>query len=164
MDADEAPLAPSYWLTRFVLLRLLGLVYFFAFLSLATQVLPLLGSHGLLPVPLFLERAGKHFGSASASASSAFSPHADMQESRAVRGLPAESDHCDSWGDFLCLHWNRSALGMSLKHGERPDDGVDVATQIAVVRPFRQTGRRLRLSANRAFFFHFPDQNFYPLK
>src|SRR3989338_9319979 len=55
--------APSYWLTRFVILRLLGLVYFFAFLSLATQVLPLMGSHGLLPVPLFLERAGKHFGS-----------------------------------------------------------------------------------------------------
>jgi hypothetical protein len=59
----EATPAPSYWLTRFVLLRLLGLVYFFAFLSLATQVLPLLGSHGLLPVPLFLDRAGKHFGS-----------------------------------------------------------------------------------------------------
>src|SRR6185295_2781113 len=55
--------APSFWLTRFVLLRLLGLVYFFAFLSLATQVLPLLGSHGLLPVPLFLERVGRHFGS-----------------------------------------------------------------------------------------------------
>lgn len=62
-NKDKAPPAPSYWLTRFVLLRLLGLVYFFAFLSLATQVLPLIGSHGLLPVPLFLERAGKHFGS-----------------------------------------------------------------------------------------------------
>src|SRR5262249_6314513 len=29
---------PTYWLTRFVLLRLLGFVYLFAFLSLATQV------------------------------------------------------------------------------------------------------------------------------
>ena len=62
-NKDNAPPAPSYWLTRFVILRLLGVVYFFAFLSLATQVLPLMGSHGLLPVPLFLERAGKHFGS-----------------------------------------------------------------------------------------------------
>ena len=34
---------PTYWLTRFVLLRLLGVVYFFAFLSLAGQVLPLVG-------------------------------------------------------------------------------------------------------------------------
>jgi len=41
---------PSYWLTRFLILRLLGLVYLAAFLSLAWQVLPLLGSHGLTPV------------------------------------------------------------------------------------------------------------------
>jgi len=38
---------PTYWLTRFLILRLLGLVYFFAFLSLARQVLPLIGEHGL---------------------------------------------------------------------------------------------------------------------
>ena len=31
---------PTYWLTRLLILRLLGLVYFFAFLSLALQVLP----------------------------------------------------------------------------------------------------------------------------
>jgi len=39
----------GYWLTRFAILRLLGFVYFFAFLSLACQVLPLIGSDGLLP-------------------------------------------------------------------------------------------------------------------
>ncbi len=44
----------SYWLTRFIILRLLGLVYFVAFLSLAQQILPLIGSQGLLPVELFL--------------------------------------------------------------------------------------------------------------
>ena len=53
----------SYWLTRFVLLRLLGLVYFFAFVSLATQLLPLIGSHGLLPAAAFLSRIEGYFGS-----------------------------------------------------------------------------------------------------
>ncbi|MFQ5876667.1 MAG: lipase maturation factor family protein [Acidobacteriota bacterium] len=55
--------APSYWLTRFVILRLLGLVYFVAFFSLARQVLPLIGSDGLLPVGHFLGRVQAHFGS-----------------------------------------------------------------------------------------------------
>lgn len=44
----------DYWLTRFVLLRVLGFVYFFAFLSLATQVEPLMGSEGILPVDTYL--------------------------------------------------------------------------------------------------------------
>jgi hypothetical protein len=62
---DEPPPdpAPTYWLTRFVLLRLLGLVYCAAFLSLAVQVLPLLGSRGLLPVATLLDRLTTHFGS-----------------------------------------------------------------------------------------------------
>ena len=50
---------PSYWLTRFYLLRLLGLVYFFAFLSLANQVLPLVGEGGLLPAADLLDAAGQ---------------------------------------------------------------------------------------------------------
>jgi len=61
------PSRESYWLTRFVLLRLLGFVYFMAFLSLAQQVLPLIGHDGLLPVGLFLERVGAHAGSRSAA-------------------------------------------------------------------------------------------------
>src|SRR5262245_29241734 len=47
----------SFWLTRWLILRLLGVVYFFAFLSAAQQVLPLLGSDGLTPIPLFLDHA-----------------------------------------------------------------------------------------------------------
>ena len=47
---------PSYWLARFVILRWLGFVYFVAFFSMANQLLPLLGSRGLLPVGLNLER------------------------------------------------------------------------------------------------------------
>ena len=49
------PHAGEHWLTRFVVLRLLGLVYLFAFLSLANQVLPLIGSRGLLPAHRYLE-------------------------------------------------------------------------------------------------------------
>ena len=56
-----------YWLTRFVLLRLLGFVYFVAFLCLARQLLPLLGHDGLTPVPLFLHRLEAHFGSRQAA-------------------------------------------------------------------------------------------------
>ncbi len=54
---------PSYWLTRFLILRLLGLVYFVAFLSLAHQVLPLLGRQGLLPAETYLERVAARAGS-----------------------------------------------------------------------------------------------------
>jgi hypothetical protein len=44
----------NYVLTSFLLLRVLGFVYFFAFLSLATQVIPLVGENGLLPAKNFL--------------------------------------------------------------------------------------------------------------
>ena len=46
----------SYWLTRFVILRLLGIIYALAFLVAANQILPLIGSDGLLPVGDFVER------------------------------------------------------------------------------------------------------------
>src|SRR4029450_2456186 len=36
--------APDYWLTRFLVLRLLGLVYLVALLCLAAQLLPQLGA------------------------------------------------------------------------------------------------------------------------
>jgi Lipase maturation factor len=42
---------------------MLGLVYFVAFLSLAQQVMPLIGSQGLLPVSLFLRQAQRFLGS-----------------------------------------------------------------------------------------------------
>jgi hypothetical protein len=43
-------------LTRFLILRLLGVVYVFAFLGLIFQAPALLGSHGLTPVSLFVDR------------------------------------------------------------------------------------------------------------
>jgi len=54
---------PTYWLTRFVILRLLGFVYFIAFLCLARQVLPLVGQDGLLPAHSFLQAVEAHAGS-----------------------------------------------------------------------------------------------------
>jgi hypothetical protein len=56
-------LARSYWLTRFLILRLLGFVYAFAFLSLALQVLPLVGHDGILPADRFLDAVARSLGS-----------------------------------------------------------------------------------------------------
>lgn len=56
----------SYWFTRFVILRLLGLIYAVAFLVAANQILPLIGSDGLLPVGLFLDRVSETLGGATA--------------------------------------------------------------------------------------------------
>lgn len=58
--------ADSYWLTRFVILRLLGCIYAVAFLAAAKQILPLIGSHGLLPADLFVERVQSVLGSSTA--------------------------------------------------------------------------------------------------
>jgi len=53
----------SYWLTRFVILRLLGFVYLFAFLSAALQIVPLVGRDGLLPAHAYLARVTGQLGS-----------------------------------------------------------------------------------------------------
>ncbi len=46
----------DYWLTRFVFLRGMGLVYLVAFLVTALQWRPLIGQNGLLPVTLYLKK------------------------------------------------------------------------------------------------------------
>ena len=61
------PPAVSYWSTRFLLLRCLGIVYSIAFLSLASQLNPLLGSGGLLPVHLFLDSVESAYGTGPAA-------------------------------------------------------------------------------------------------
>ena len=58
----------TYWLTRFLILRLLGVVYLVAFLILARQGLPLVGRDGLLPADAYLARLVTHFGSRGAAA------------------------------------------------------------------------------------------------
>jgi len=53
---------PSFYLSRWLFLRLLGLVYLIAFLSLWSQVHGLIGSRGILPVSVFLDTMHHHFG------------------------------------------------------------------------------------------------------
>jgi hypothetical protein len=55
--------APTYWLTRFVILRLLGVIYAIAFLVAINQIIPLIGSHGLTPVGIYLKRVSAALGS-----------------------------------------------------------------------------------------------------
>jgi hypothetical protein len=45
----------TYWLTRWSILRLLGLVYLVAFACAALQLVPLVGEHGLLPARAYLD-------------------------------------------------------------------------------------------------------------
>src|SRR4051812_40604859 len=59
---QRLPERSTYWLTRFVILRLLGIIYAVAFLVAANQILPLVGSNGLLPVDQFLERVRDSLG------------------------------------------------------------------------------------------------------
>ncbi len=54
---------PTYWLTRFVILRLLGAIYAVAFLVAINQIIPLIGANGLLPVGIFLQRVSNALGS-----------------------------------------------------------------------------------------------------
>lgn len=69
-DALKSPLRrwiegqgrPSYVLTRFVLLRLLGLVYFVAFMSALLQARGLVGEHGLLPMRAWLSALARVSG------------------------------------------------------------------------------------------------------
>src|ERR1700730_5037794 len=57
---------PTYWLTRFLILRLLGVTYAVAFLVAINQIVPLIGANGLLPVGMFLKRVSDALGSNSA--------------------------------------------------------------------------------------------------
>ncbi|HKJ42618.1 MAG TPA: lipase maturation factor family protein, partial [Sunxiuqinia sp.] len=56
----------NYWLTRFMILRLLGIVYAVAFYVAIRQIIPLIGSDGLTPVGMYLPRVSEALGSNSA--------------------------------------------------------------------------------------------------
>lgn len=57
---------PTYWLTRFMILRLLGIVYAVAFLVAINELVPLMGSDGLTPVNIFLQQIRNALGSTGA--------------------------------------------------------------------------------------------------
>lgn len=56
----------TYWLTRFFILRLLGIIYAIAFLVAINQLIPLIGSRGLLPAGIFLSQVKDALGSVTA--------------------------------------------------------------------------------------------------
>jgi len=56
---------PTYWLTRFMILRLLGIIYAVAFLVAINEIVPLIGSDGLTPVSIFLKQVKNALGSTS---------------------------------------------------------------------------------------------------
>jgi hypothetical protein len=64
--ARDDPGRPGHWLTRLVLLRLLGLVYLMAFLTLVNQGPALIGTRGLLPASDFLDDVARQLGSRAA--------------------------------------------------------------------------------------------------
>ena len=53
---------PSYHLSSAFFLKALGLVYFFAFLSLATQITGLIGEHGIFPGARYLKAVAENNG------------------------------------------------------------------------------------------------------
>src|SRR5665213_2254910 len=61
-NPDRPP--ETYWLTRFVLLRWLGLVYLVAFFAAARQLVPLVGANGLTPASLYIQSSQESLGSA----------------------------------------------------------------------------------------------------
>lgn len=110
----------SYQLTRFVILRLLGAVYAVAFLAAALQVLPLIGSHGLLPVGSFLDRVQNALGSPMAGfvrlPSIFWINHSDaFLASIAWSGFALSCGVVAGYANALLL-WTLWALYMSLVH------------------------------------------------
>ena len=130
-EAQPAAARPSYWLTRFVFLRLLGLVYIVAFLVVVNQWQP--APRQRRPPARgasFLERgretrSGPGFG--------AFLSCRRSSGSRLRRGLPGR---------------RLVGLGLSLRRPlrlrERPDPGRPLAA-LHVLRPRRPDLLRLRL-------------------
>jgi hypothetical protein len=57
---------PSFDLIAWLFLRGIGLIYLAAFVSFGVQALGLIGSHGILPLPVFLHAIRIHLGSAGA--------------------------------------------------------------------------------------------------
>lgn len=65
-NQSQVAYRPTYWLTRFMILRLLGIIYAVAFLVAINEIVPLIGSDGLTPVGIFLKQVSKSLGSSGA--------------------------------------------------------------------------------------------------
>ncbi len=63
---DAANRQPTYWLTRFMILRLFGVLYAIGFLILINQAIPLIGANGLTPANIFINDLHRIYGSTEA--------------------------------------------------------------------------------------------------
>ena len=52
----------TYWLTRYLILRLLGIIYAIAFLVAINQIVPLIGSNGLIPISISIQQISNAIG------------------------------------------------------------------------------------------------------
>src|ERR1041384_213222 len=93
---------PTYLLSRWLFLRLLGLVYLIAFVSLAVQITGLVGEHGILPARDFLDQARATYGGA------------------AYRLLPTLCWLGAGDGALRSLAWGGAALALLLIAGVAP--------------------------------------------
>lgn len=58
----DTPQRETYDLTRWLFLRLMGVIYFIAFASLSVQIIGLIGSDGILPAGAYLEALKAKYG------------------------------------------------------------------------------------------------------
>ncbi|MBI3764969.1 MAG: DUF393 domain-containing protein, partial [Ignavibacteriales bacterium] len=92
----------SYVLTRWIFLRLVGVIYFIAFFSLGTQVLGLIGKNGIVPIENFLQLIAHQTG---------------VERYREFPTLVWFSSS-DAFLQFLC--WGGAALSLVLVVGIAP--------------------------------------------
>src|SRR5262245_28887606 len=59
LGKDRQP--PTYFIAGTLFVRLLGVIYLIAFVSLWTQIDGLIGDHGILPAGDYLEAVDQHF-------------------------------------------------------------------------------------------------------
>jgi predicted DCC family thiol-disulfide oxidoreductase YuxK len=78
----------EYSLTRWLFLRVIGIIYFIAFASLAGQVMGLIGSGGILPVSEYLDAIAARF---------------DSPERFALLPTLLWADHSDAFIQVLCI-------------------------------------------------------------
>ena len=112
MDTTSGATRPDgWWLTRFVMLRLLGVIYAVAFLAAAKQLVALIGASGLLPSARFstgrdmLGSRGRGFATA-----------------RPSSGSTTPTSHCAT------VAWSGFAVSCVVARGvrQRGDDGAPV--------------------------------------
>ena len=113
---------PTHFLTRWLFLRLLGIVYLIAFVSLGVQIDGLLGRHGITPAAQFMEAV--HNWSHAHTTWDAISLCADGLLVNDQRWLPA----------FSLLGWSSDFTVGNSRHRHRSLTGIALAILFVTLR------------------------------